>query len=63
MTSSDYKKSRKLDFPQCAKDALIRIGKLNENGKCGKYEIFFINDAEMLHNAKMSNEFETITIS
>lgn len=26
MTSADYKKPRKLDFPQCAKDALIRIG-------------------------------------
>lgn len=28
MSSSDYKKPRKTDFPQCAKDALIRIGKL-----------------------------------
>lgn len=27
MSSTDYKKPRKLDFPQCAKDALIRIGK------------------------------------
>lgn len=27
MSSSDYKKPRKSDFPQCAKDALTRIGK------------------------------------
>lgn len=26
MTSADYKKPRKLEFPQCAKDALTRIG-------------------------------------
>lgn len=30
MISSEYKKPRKTDFPQCAKDALIRIGKLDE---------------------------------
>lgn len=27
MSSADYKKPRKIDFPQCAKDALTRIGK------------------------------------
>lgn len=26
MSSADYKKPRKSEFPQCAKDALIRIG-------------------------------------
>lgn len=27
MSAIDYKKPRKSDFPQCAKDALTRIGK------------------------------------
>lgn len=31
MSSSDHRKPRKVDFPQCAVEALSKIGKQNEN--------------------------------
>lgn len=53
MSSSDYKKHRKLDFPQCAKDALTRIGRSHCKIQCK--EIHFFLELE-IRNCNCQNQ-------